>query len=137
MSFENAPRRIGSALLATTLMLALLAGCGGKTATPTADMYTVRGVVEKLPQSDGPDRSLYIHHEPIPGYRDENGATVGMMAMTMPFPVAPGVSLDGIAPGDPVEFTFAVTWKPKSGYEITAIHELPPDTVIDFDGGQQ
>jgi Cu/Ag efflux protein CusF len=54
------------------------------------------------------------------------------MSMTMPFPVAEGVSLEGIAPGDAVEFTFEVTWQPRAGYRVTEIHELPAGTEIDF-----
>jgi Cu/Ag efflux protein CusF len=111
---------------------AVFGGCGGKTAPPVADVYTVRGVVEKLPQADGPDKNLYIHHVPIPGFRDEHGKVVGMMSMTMPFPVAAGVSLAGIAPGDPVEFTFTMSWKQPAGYQITQIHKLPAGTVVDF-----
>ena len=39
--------------------------------------------------------------------------------MTMPFPLARGVSIADLAPGgDPVAFAFAVTWKPRSGYEV-------------------
>jgi Cu/Ag efflux protein CusF len=119
---------------------ATIGGCGGKTpappaeraAPPAADVYTVRGVVEKLPQTDGPDKNLYIHHAPIPDFRDEHGKVVGMMSMTMPFPVAAGVSLAGIAPGDPVEFTFTMSWKRPSGYQVTRIEKLPAGTVIDF-----
>jgi hypothetical protein len=116
--------------------LTLLAGCRGGGSTPgpapAADVYHARGVVERLPQTDGPDHAIYIHHAAIPEYRDDTGAVVGMGTMTMPFPLARGLSVAGLAPGDPVEFTFAVTWKPRSGYEITEIRALPPGTVIDF-----
>ena len=112
--------------------IAALGGCGGKAPAPAADVYTVRGVVERLPQGAGPDRSVYIHHESIPDFRDVHGEAVGMASMTMPFPLAAGVSLADIAPGDPVEFTFTVTWKPRTGYTITRIQKLPAGTVIDF-----
>ncbi len=59
-----------------------------------------------------------------------------MGTMTMPFPLARGVSIADLAPGDPVAFTFAVTWKPRSGYEITEIRELPAGTVIEFEARQ-
>jgi hypothetical protein len=111
---------------------AALGGCGRDVPRSVTDVYTVRGIVEKLPQAEGPDRDLYIHHAPIPSFRDEHGKAVGMMSMTMPFPVAPGISLVGIAPGDAVEFTFAVEWKHPAGYEVIHIHKLPAGTVVDF-----
>jgi Cu/Ag efflux protein CusF len=134
--------RASAAALLAVLALAAWISCGGEKGDvrPDTDMYTVRGIVEKLPAAEGPDKSLYIHHAAIADFRDENGKTVGMMAMTMPFPVGDGVSLDGIEPGDPVEFTFSVRWRPETGYKVTAIHELPAGTVIHFDeetaGGQ-
>ncbi len=117
--------------------LALLVACGNDAATthsgPVPDVYRTRGVVERLPQADGPDKAIYIHHAAIPEYRDDTGAVVGMGTMTMPFPLAKGVTADGLDPGDPVAFTFAVTWKPRSGYEITEIRELPAGTIIEFE----
>jgi len=97
------------------------------------DRYTVRGVISKLPTIDSPDPSVYIRHAPIPGYKNEDGEVVGMAAMTMPFPVAEGVSTEGLQVGDPVEFTFTMRWKPTGHYEIVAIDELPAGTEIDFD----
>jgi Copper binding periplasmic protein CusF len=111
---------------------AALGGCGRHAPGPAAEVYTVRGVVERLPQAGGPDRDLYIHHAPIPDFRDEHGTVVGMRSMTMPFPVADGVSLAGIAPGDPVEFAFAIRWKEPAGYQVVRIRRLPPGTVVDF-----
>jgi Cu/Ag efflux protein CusF len=127
-----------SRLIAGVCYLSLLAACGdggkSKPAAAVADTYHTRGVVEQLPQADGPYKAIYIRHVAIPDYKDDTGAVVGMGSMTMPFPLAKGVALDGLAPGDPVEFTFVVTWEPKSGYEVTEIRELPAGTVIDFDG---
>jgi Cu/Ag efflux protein CusF len=124
--------RVAAACGLAVAAAAGLAGCRGKTPAPAADAYTVRGIVEKLPQANGPDKEIYIHHAAVPGFKDEHGKVVGMMSMTMPFPVAPGVSLAGIAPGDPVEFTFTVAWRGEAGYRIVAIHRLPPGTAIDF-----
>lgn len=115
------------------LLATALGGCGGEAPAPAADVYTVRGVVERLPQANGPDKSIYIHHAAVPGYRDEHGTVVGMKSMTMPFPLHPGVSLSGILPGDAVEFTLAVTFRPRAGYEITVIHKLPAGTAVDFE----
>lgn len=123
-----------------------LAGCGGGKDEATGsqeaagtDRYTVRGTVSKLPEASG-DKSMYIRHAAIPDYKNEAGEAVGMMAMTMPFPVAEGVSLEGLEVGDPVEFTFTMRWQPTGHYEIVEITELPAGTEIDFDGtgmGQQ
>lgn len=123
---------VASAGVLAAAIFAMLGGCGGNAPAPAADVYTVRGVVAKLPQADGRDGDLYIHHVPIPGFRDERGKVVGMMSMTMPFPVAAGVSLAGIAPGDPVEFTFTVAWKQPVGYQVIRIQKLPAGTVVDF-----
>ena len=84
--------------LVALLPLGILLACGGggdaaSEDDTAADAYTVRGIIEKLPQTEGHDKSLYIRHAPIPDYRNERGETVGMQAMTMPFPLADGVSL--------------------------------------------
>ncbi|MFO7652748.1 MAG: copper-binding protein [Candidatus Krumholzibacteriia bacterium] len=102
---------------------------------PMTEVYTVRGIVERLPEEGG-DRSVYIRHQAIPEYRDDTGEVVGMDSMTMPFPVADSVSLDGLEPGDPVEFTFEVSYQP-SRYEITAIEELPAGTEVRFERAQE
>jgi Cu/Ag efflux protein CusF len=132
--------------LLTIALIATLAACGGndESATteqaaasadpPGTDRYTVQGEVAKLPAETG-DTSLYIRHAAIPDYKNENGEVVGMSTMTMPFPVAEGVSIEGLDPGDPVEFTFTMRWKPQGHYEIVEITELPAGTEIDFDAG--
>ncbi len=119
-------------VMTMSVLAAVVGSCGREAPPPPADVYTVRGVVERLPQVGGPDSGLYIHHAAIPSFRDEHGKVVGMMSMTMPFPVAAGVSLAGIAPGDAVQFTFAVEWKQPAGYQLTRIEKLPPGTVVDF-----
>ncbi len=124
-------RRIAS-VVTMSVLAAVVGSCGREAPPPPADVYTVRGVVERLPQAGGPDSALYIHHAAIPSFRDEHGEVVGMMSMTMPFPVAAGVSLAGIAPGDAVEFTFTVAWKQPAGYQVSRIEKLPPGTVVDF-----
>ena len=124
-------RRIAG-VMTMSVLAAVVGSCGREAPPPPADVYTVRGVVERLPQAGGPDSALYIHHAAIPSFRDEHGEVVGMMSMTMPFPVAAGVSLAGIAPGDAVEFTFTVAWKQPAGYQVSRIEKLPPGTVVDF-----
>src|SRR5690606_6057764 len=58
-------------------------------------VFTVRGIV-RAPPADG---EIVIQHEEIPDF---------MPAMTMPFR-ADGEEVEGLAPGDVVEFTFTVT----------------------------
>jgi Copper binding periplasmic protein CusF len=127
---ERCTMTVGAGALA--VVVAAAQGCSRRAPAPPADVYTVRGIVEQLPQPNGPNNEIFIHHMAIPGFRDAQGKVVGMMSMTMPFPVARGVSLAGIEPGDPVEFTFAVAWKGRIGHELVRIHKLPPGTVVDF-----
>ena len=102
----------------------------------------MRGQVVSVPTPERPIDDLQIRHEAIPNYADRKGDVVvnskgerGMRSMTMGFPVAEGVSLAEIAPGDPVEFTFVVTWGENyPTFELTHIRELPAETPLDFSG---
>ena len=116
---------------------------GGQTAAaPIQHSYTVRGQVVMVPSADRPFDDLQIRHEAIPDYKKRDGEVYvnskgvrGMVTMTMPFPVAEGVSLEGIEPGDKVEFVFVTTWGDEyPEYEITEILELPADTELNFGG---
>lgn len=93
------------------LGLLLLFGCGeGSTrddSTPV-QRYDVDGVISRLP--DGAGTEFMIRHDEIPDFVNASGDTVGMNAMTMGFPVAEELSLEGFAPGDSVRFTFEVRW---------------------------
>ncbi|MFG0273423.1 MAG: copper-binding protein [Phycisphaerales bacterium] len=129
-----APVLLGAAFFAC-------AGCGGAESAddaPAGDLvrYTVRGEVVALPSPDNPASEMQIRHEPIPDFRS-GGEVVGMRAMTMPFPVGEGVSLEDIAIGDKVEVAFETRYSPDtrmvSSYEIVSITELPADTELVFD----
>lgn len=82
--------------------LILSAGCKPESSAPpvtttTNQTYSVSGVVEAIP----PDhRHATIKNEKIPGY---------MAAMTMDFSVRDTNALNGIAPGDKIDFTLVVT----------------------------
>jgi protein SCO1/2 len=84
-------------------LLALsLSGCGNKSSEaenqsePTHD-YQAHGTIERI----SADRHIAtIHHQSIPGY---------MMEMTMDFPVRDDHLLDGMGPGDQIDFTLRVT----------------------------
>lgn len=137
----------GAAAVSLTVLAALavvaLAGCGGQAdeagqggaggrsgGPPPDGRYELQGIVERLPQ--GPDNSLYIRHEAIDDFRDAHGEIVGMDSMTMPFPVAEGVPLEGVEAGDPIAFTFEVRWNDQPRFQVTSLRELPAGTEIEF-----
>jgi hypothetical protein len=119
------------------LMIASLAGCGPSEAPEsggqaTGHTYKVRGQVTQLPDPANPGSGLYLQHEAVDDFVDREGKTVGMDPMNMPFPVAAGVSLEGIAPADYVEIDLHVDWQADSPVAITRIRKLPPDTRLVF-----
>jgi Cu/Ag efflux protein CusF len=128
-----------AALAAAALTLAHLAACDGpKQTTPSGPTgepdatYTTRGKVEMLPDPRNAASEFVVHHEPIDDFKNPSG-TKGMNSMSMPFPLARAVSLDGIAVGDVVEITFSHWSKPGNmGYQATKVVELPPDTKLFF-----
>ena len=127
-------RRSYTTGLVAAVLLALFAGCGRapKPAAPgTHQTYQVRGQIVQLPQAGAADQSLYIHHEAIADFIDQFGQKEAMMAMTMPFQVAQGVPLQGLAVGDKVIFSLDVDW-PDNRIEITRITRLPAHTMLDF-----
>jgi Cu/Ag efflux protein CusF len=123
-------------------------GCGRETVSPAAGgnaaegagaagaaaavRYELRGEVTAVPDPDRPRSALVIRHEAVDDFADIDGDVVGMDAMTMPFPTAPGVSLDGIEPGDRVSFTLEVAWDDDPPYRITRLEELPAETPLTF-----
>jgi Cu/Ag efflux protein CusF len=115
-------------------LAAIGASCSREPALPPADQsYTVRGLIAGLPSPDRPASELTIRHEPIPTFMDRDGKRIGMDSMEMPFTPAKGVSLSGLAVGDPVEFTFEVRWKGSPVFSrLTKIHKLPPGTKIEL-----
>ena len=133
------PTRPASILLLLSAVLA--AGCGedanapsAEPATPSDGTYTVRAEVVGLPDpAREADRQLRIHHEAVPDFVGFEGEVVGMASMTMPFPVAPGVDLEGVAEGDPVEVTFEVRWEGSPPLRIVDLRELPAGTELDFE----
>lgn len=93
-------------------------------ASPGDGTYRVRGTIVALPSSDRPH--LLVQHEAVPDFRDERGEIVGMDAMTMPFPLAPGLQWEGLAVGDHVELTFEVRWNArKNRFQAIHVSRLP------------
>lgn len=127
----NTARRIlsPSLVLLAVFTLAALAGCKGSSPSVevAAHRYTVRGEVVSLPTAPG--GPLLLRHEPVDDFADASGKVIGMDSMTMPFPLAAGVSLEGLAPGDKVEVVFSMSWSP-SRYAIESLKKLPADTVL-------
>ncbi|MCB1032420.1 MAG: copper-binding protein [Acidobacteria bacterium] len=119
--------------LALGLLLVAAAGCSGEkpSGTPPAT-YTVRGMVRELPQADRPTSEFAVRHEPIDDFVNPAGKVVGMDSMTMPFPIAKGLDLEGFAIGDPIEMTLVVDWDGDQPVQVTEVRELPPDTELEF-----
>ncbi len=110
------------------LLPLLAAGCSGR--SETGHTYAMRAQVEELPAPGSSE--LYLTHEPIDNYVGRSGKVEGMDSMSMPFPVAEGVSLKGIEPGDIIEVQLHVDWEADLAVQITGIRELPRDTRLHF-----
>lgn len=124
----------GSGLIA----MSSLSGCSGETEQPReeivrTDTYTTRGVVAMMPDPANPMSELQIRHERIPDFKNAAGEEVGMNAMQMAFPLAPGVSLEGLTVGQPIAFEWRVIYSSNGRrYEITSIEPLPEGTELDL-----
>jgi hypothetical protein len=134
--------RIVVFLLPCVAIVATLAFCErqnevnpSKAQQPADKVYTVRGRITMLPVPGKPTTDLAIHHEAINDFENASSPR-GMASMDMTFPPAPGVSLDGLAVGDIVEFDLSVWYKPGTksveGYRVTRIKRLPADTKLEF-----
>lgn len=118
--------------LGGVLALAVLfAACGDSAPQPAADTsptrtYATRGVVRALPGSGSMGDEMLIAHEEIPDFVDIHGEAVGMTAMSMSFPVAAGVDLAGVEPGDTIDFDLVVDWDESPPARITAVRPAAP-----------
>ncbi len=97
--------------------------------------YTVRGQVVQVPSADDPRSEFSVRHEAIPEFRRIDGK-LGMNTMTMGFPVAKGLSLEGIEAGDIVRLIFETEYEAGytklKGYQAVEVVELPAETALDF-----
>jgi hypothetical protein len=116
-------------LLSLALLASFLATDCSQKSGPV-QRYQMRAELLQLPE--GSNRDLLIRHEAIDGFADRDGKRVGMDPMSMPFPVAEGVSLAGLAPGDVVRCTLEVDWQQRSPVKIAAIEKLPAGTQLTF-----
>jgi Copper binding periplasmic protein CusF len=111
----------------------LAAGCGARGAAACGGRgYRLRGQVVAVAAGGGGPRLLTLRHEPVDDFVDRQGQVTGMDAMTMPFPVARGVSLAAIAPGDTVAVTLCVDWQAEPELAIVGLRRLPAGTRLDF-----
>lgn len=127
----------------TTAFLSLAPACKRSDSKPAAvaqpiieqHRYTVRGVIEQLPSAAEPTREFQVRHEAIPHFVGQNGA-LGMDTMTMPFPLAEGLSLGSLKIKDVIELTFEVDYdtaaKKFVEYRAVAVKPLPAGTELDF-----
>ena len=106
--------------------------CRQAALTPADATYSTRGQVIEVPKVE--DGELSVHHEAVPDFRDRDGKPEHMDSMSMPFAVAPEVSLAGIAPGDKVEMTFEVRWDSQPTLRVVKLQELPESTALDLGG---
>ncbi|MBU8541922.1 copper-binding protein [Falsiroseomonas tokyonensis] len=95
-------------MAAAAAALLTLTGAAGHAQQGSAAIAT--GTVQKV---DAAGRMLSLAHGPIPEIR--------WPAMTMDFPVAPGVDLSALTPGRQVEFTLAPRPGAGGGYVVTRV----------------
>lgn len=106
-----------------------------------SETYTVRGVIQTLPDSADPRKQLMIHHEHIPDFKGKSGklhmyddGVTGMKAMTMAFDtLGPNVVLETFQIGDKVEFVLNVAREPTMSMAIVKMTKLPANAPISFD----
>ncbi len=128
-------RRVAIVFAATSAIAAIATvSCSRPPEAPavTVESYAMRGEIVRLPAAGS--REMAIRHEAIPEFRDEAGKVVGMEAMTMPFTLASGVAIAGLAPGDRVAFTLEMRWQdPREIARISRIEKLPADARLAWD----
>jgi Cu/Ag efflux protein CusF len=126
----------------TVLAMALTLAVGCSSSGPARDedpgidveprQYTVRGELVTVPETVDETTQIRIKHEAMPDLVGHDGEVSGMASMTMPFSMQEGLSLEGLAVGDKVEFVLDVDWNRMPGMLVTEIRKLPPETELTF-----
>ncbi len=134
LSTSSSPwhRLVSVGLLVGTLIIVACSAPPPEPPAPPEVTYDTRGIVRKLPPG-GAGGDILIAHEAIQSFADQDGKTVGMPAMTMPFHVATSDRLTGVAVGDRVGLTFGVRWSNGPPLEILVVEPLGPDVRLDFE----
>ena len=113
---------------------------GDAEATVRTDEYVgILGELTFVPEAGDTKRHPKIHHVHIPTFKRADGSVPtspdgisGMRSMTMEFPLAEGVSIDGYSVGDKVRFSFRVNWGGAIAWEMTGIEPIDAGTEIDY-----
>jgi micrococcal nuclease len=148
--------RLGIVAALALLLAGMLPALASAQATEAeaAHTYTVRGEIERLPDSGDSFAPVVIRHDDIPEFVDRDGRRVGMRPMAVAFTPAPGLYLGQFTTGQDVHFTFNVDWGEPPLLTVTEIAPLLPhledaerlpvvrvvdgDTiVVDRDGAQE
>lgn len=106
---------------------------GAQKAGPT---HVVRGRIEGLPVQGKPGSQFYVHHEAIADWLRPDGSN-GMNSMVMAFPLADGLSLEGLSIGDVVELTVTQFPGSRTPYQTRAIKKLPAETALFFGASER
>lgn len=131
IAFEAPTTRRSITGLAVLVLLAS-AGCQREPQAPP-ESYRVRAQVRQVPAPDATRGEIYIRHEAIPSFKNEDGEVVGMDSMSMSFPLADvGLAAD-VTPGDRIEMAFEVSWHGGNPLKVTAIEKLPEGTRLAFE----
>lgn len=95
------------------------------------ETYVVRGRFQSFRATPG-GGVMMAHHEEIPTFKDRTGKVIGMKEMIMDFPLAEGVSVQGIAAGAPIEIEFVVDWSKAPFHHATRVTTLPAETPLNL-----
>lgn len=114
--------RVVMRIISAIMMIAVaLVALSSPSAAEDIFTYRVKGVVKVLPGKGTASNEILVKHEPIPDYRDEAGNIVGMAAMTMPFYLAQGVTLESVAVGDEVDMVLEQRLKPRFTEQVVSL----------------
>ena len=115
-------------------------GTDSDTKVVRSDVYEgVLGELMFIPDGSIANQHPKIHHVQIPDFQRQEGSVAmtpdgipGMRSMTMEFPLAEGVTLDGFSAGDKVKFSFRVNWGGSVAWEMTEVEKIDAGTEIDY-----
>lgn len=112
------------------LVAVLLVACsrGGSQHEP-GETYRIRAEIAAMPDGAA-SKAIELHHEAIPGFKNQQGKVSTMASMQMTFEVPSSVPLAGFALHDKVTATFEVLWDEKNPLRVTKLEKLPAETAL-------